>query len=64
MWKIAARKIGWLFCEIAFRWFDFFNYPLEDYKWRWYHYMSYLLGSIPMVIGCFFYGIAGEKRDE
>ena len=58
------ERLGWIFCEFAFWWFDVLDHPIDDEKWRWWHYLTFFAGSIPMMFGCFFYKIAGEEKDE
>tara|TARA_R110000824_G_scaffold347890_2_gene534650 strand:+ start:221 stop:415 length:195 start_codon:yes stop_codon:yes gene_type:complete len=64
MLKWVSIKLGWCFCEVACWWFKVMDHPIEDEHWKWWHYFTFFMGSIPMMIGCFFYGIAGEKLDE
>jgi len=38
------------------------DHPIEDEQWRWWHYLTFFAGSIPLAIACFFYQIADKKQ--
>lgn len=50
------RFLGNLFCGFAHRWFFIFDGPWDDTPWTARNYLAFFAGSIPMIIGCLFYG--------
>ena len=58
-WEVLGC-IGYVFCEFAFRWFDRFDTPFNEADWRWYHRVSYFIGSAPYGAGCFFDGLQDD----
>jgi hypothetical protein len=54
--KIAGL-LGYIFCELSFRWFNVFDVPYQDEGWKWYHRVSYFLGEKSYSVGCYFYNI-------
>ncbi len=49
------RWLGYGFCEFSFRWFRQFDVPYDDADYRWYHRVSYFIGSTAYTVGCYFY---------
>ena len=60
----ALDFIGYMFCELAFRWFDIFDGPIEgDDDFRWYHRIHDLVGSTSYRAGCFFYSLQDDDYE-
>ena len=53
--------MGELLVRFAFWWFSLFRYPVDPREWRWYHHLTFILGSVPASIG---FAIIGYQSDK
>ena len=59
-----CKFFGSIFCEFASRWFFIFDGPWDNKPWTLRNYLAFFIGSIPMIIGCLFYGLVDEVINE
>jgi len=59
------EKLGWLFCEISFRWWDMFDgeEAWDQENWSWFHQTHFRIGEIFYQTGIYFYNY-GVKNES
>ena len=58
------ENLGWLFCEMSFRWWDMFDgeEAWDQENWSWFHKTHFRIGEIFQRMGNYFYTIGAKNE--